>query len=271
MKAVIIALLLVLSLNASSQEYKWGRPTTKGIDEYVETHWLDMEFISAYQKHVGDTLFLDPFISTDDLSKYVSYTRGESGFYEPPDNIVIDNRNHYIDYELGMLSESQRSRYVEANQFVRGVVMHELTHCYIYQIIRTAQYNDTIALHRDYREGLRMIPVDNYYTEFIEEGISEYVAADMGEVIVSNELVRIKKSDLSPANRNSYEIKYRYSQQFVKPVLETLGIKQGITAIIGNAPPTTEEILCPELFYNRLGIYKHGYQISHYGRTQDTL
>ena len=254
MKAIVIALLLILTLNVSSQEYKWGRPTVKGIDAYVETNWL--VFITDYQNHVGDTLFYEPFISTDDLSKYYNYTRGESGFFEHPDNIVVDNRTKYIDYELGMLSTFQRSQYRETNQFVRGVVMHELTHCYIYQVMQLARD----SLHRDYREGLRMIPVDNYYTEFIEEGICEYVAADMQEIIRYDERVQIKKGDLSTANRNSYEVKYRYALQFVEPVLKTLGIRQAIFVIVSNAPPTREEILNPSLFYDRLGIYRHGYQ-----------
>ena len=134
--------------------------------------------------------------------------------------------------------------------------MHELTHCYIYQVMQMSRD----SLHRDYREGLRMIPVDNYYTEFIEEGICEYVAADMQEIIRYDERVQIKKGDLSTANRNSYEVKYRYALQFVEPVLKTLGIRQAIFVIVSNAPPTREEILNPRLFYDRLGIYRHGYQ-----------
>jgi len=172
------------------------------------------------------------------------------GYFERPDNIIISNEPRYIDYEVQRLSEYEKNRYREATQFVRGVVIHELTHCYFYQIIMIAQYNK--KLEYEWRQGLRMIPVDDYGTDFLEEGICEYVVEMMGEMIVSTEVKTINKSDLSTANRNNQEIKYGYSRQFVKPIVDEYGLKAAVFLIVYNKPPTEEEILKPQLYYDRL-------------------
>ena len=229
-------------------EYKHGRPTTKGIDKYVETNWL--VFIEDYQKFVGDTLVFEPFISTDDLSRYYNYTEGDAGYFERPDNILITNEEKYIDYELRLLSRYEKSRYREATMFVRAVVMHELTHCYYYQIMMKAQYDG--ILEYEFRQGLRIIPVDHYGTDFVEEGICEYVVETMGVMIVSDEAVKITKADLHPQRRDSHEVKYRYSRQFVKPIVEEFGLESAIYMILTNKPPSDEEILNPKLYYVRL-------------------
>ena len=128
-------LILILFLLLPQQEdlYKRGRPTSKGVDNYVERN--EYQFVKDYQNFVKDTLFFEPFISTDDLTDYYSYAEGDMGYYERPDNIIISNEPRYIDYEVRRLSQFERNRYLEATQFVRAVVMHELTHCYFYQII----------------------------------------------------------------------------------------------------------------------------------------
>ena len=249
MRLIAILLLVILPLSVIQQdEYKWGRPTSKGVDNYIERNWL--EFIDDYQDFVDDTLFFEPFISTDDLSDYVNYTRGDMGYYERPDNIIISNEPRYIDYELSRLSEYEKNRYREATQFVRGVVMHELTHCYTYQIMMMAQYDK--KLEYEWRQGLRMIPVDDYATEFLEEGICEYVVELMDEMIVSGEKIVINKQDLGAGNKNSQRVKYGYSRQYVKPLIQEYGLKPAIMLMITNKPPTQEEILKPSLYYDRL-------------------
>lgn len=251
MKTLIFILLLVLP--QQELEYKRGRPTSRGVDKYVEAN--EYQFIIDYQNHVGDTLVFEPFISADDLSDYVGFSSGEAGFFERPDNVVIHNRANYIDYELRLLSRFRKSQYREANKFVRGVVMHELTHAYIYQIQVVQGHRK--QLEYEWRQGLRMLPVDNYYTEFIEEGISEYVAADMQEIIPYDQEVILIKKDLSSASRNTYEIKYRYAMQFVTPVIREYGLKPAIELIMATKPPSREELLAPSLYYNRLRIYRY--------------
>lgn len=247
MRWLVLISFLLLS-TGQDKEYKHGRPTTKGIDVYVETNWL--VFITDYQNHVNDTLFYEPFISTDDLSRYYGFNYGELGYYEYPDNIIITNEPRYIDYELSRLSRYQRQRYRETNQFVRAVVMHELTHCYFYQNIMQVQNGD--SLHMDYRQGLRIVPQDNYGTEFIEDGFCEYVCADMDEMIPYDEKHFLIRNDLSAANRYSYEVKYRYSSQFVVPIIKQHGLRHAIRTVVSHAAPSTEEILSPELYYHRL-------------------
>jgi len=243
----LVATIFVL-LFSQQDEYKWGRPTTKGIDNYVERN--EYQFIIDYQNHIKDTLVFEPFISSDDLTDYFHYSGVESGWFERPDNIIINNSCQYIDYELQRLNRFRRSQYREATMFVRAVVMHELTHCYIYQIMMMCQYDK--KLEYEWRQGLRMIPVDNFFTEFIEEGICEYVVQDMGEMIAYDEKVVLIKKDVGISNRNNYEIKYRYSSQFVKPVIEEYGLEPAIYIMLTNKPPSIEEILKPNLYYDRL-------------------
>ena len=244
----LIVILLLVFLPLQQDEYKWGRPTSKGVDNYVERN--EYQFVIDYQNYVKDTLYFEPFISTDDLSDYVNYTRGDMGYFERPDNIIISNEPRYIDYELSRLNQYERNRYREATQFVRGVVMHELTHCYFYQIIMMAEYDK--KLEYEFRQGLRIIPVDNYGTDFIEEGVCEYVVELMQEMICSEEKIVINKNDLSQANRNQQRVKYGYSREFVKPVVEEFGLKRAIYIMVSNKPPSDEEILNPNLYYDRL-------------------
>ena len=246
MKTLIFILLLFLP--QQELEYKWGKPTSKGVDNYIQRN--EHQFIIEYQNYVNDTLFLEPYISTDDLSKYYHYERGESGWFEYPDNIIIDNETKYLDYELKLLTEFEKSGYVETNMFVKAVVMHELTHCYIHQNILITEQNN--KLHHDYQQGLRMMPNDNWFTEFIEEGFCEFVVLDMQEMIGSDVKHEINRFDLTTGNRNSYEIKYVYSREFVKPVVMKYGLKQAIQLVVSHAAPTSDEILNPNLYYSRL-------------------
>ena len=245
MKTLIILLFLLLP---QQDEYKWGRPTSKGVDDYIERN--EYQFVIDYQNFVKDTLFYEPFISTDDLSDYYNYIRGDMGYFERPDNIIISNEPRYIDYELSRLNQYERNRYREATQFVRAVVMHELTHCYFYQIVMIAEYDK--KLEYEFRQGLRIIPVDNYGTDFLEEGICEYVVEMMQEMICGEEKIEINRNDLSLAKRNQQRVKYGYSRQFVKPVVEEFGLKHAIYIMVSNKPPSDEEILNPKLYYDRL-------------------
>ena len=252
---LIIFLLLIPALLQCQDPYKWGKPTSKGIDNYIERN--EYQFIIDYQNHVNDTLHFEPFIDSEDISDYIDYSRGEAGFFERPDLVLIHNGANYLDYELSRLSSYRKQQYREANMFVRGVVMHELTHAYIYQIMAVQGHKG--MLEYEWRQGLRMLPVDNYYTEFIEEGISEYVAADMREIIAYEEKQVLIKKDLSSANRNTYVVKYRYARQFVEVLIKKYGLKPAIELMVANKPPSREELLNPSLYYDRLSIYVHEY------------
>lgn len=247
MRWLVITIFLLLGAS-QDYEYKWGRPTSKGVDKYVE--YNEYQFVIDYQNFIGDTLTFEPFISTEDLTKYYNYVGGDAGYFERPDNILINNKSQYIDYELQRLSEFRKSQYREASMFVRAVVMHELTHCYIYQIMMMAQYEKNLAL--EFRQGLRIIPLDNYGSDFVIEGICEAVVAMMDEMIVWDEPIKITKFDLSTSRRHGYETKYRYSQQYMKPVIEEFGLEAAIYMVVSNKPPSDEEILNPKLYYDRL-------------------
>ena len=241
-------IITILVLFPQQDLYKWGIPTSRGIDKYVEANWF--VFIQDYQNHISDTLFYEPFISTDDLSRYFGYKGGDLGYFEYPDNIIVTNEPRYIDYELNRLSRFQKNQYRETNQFVRAVVMHELTHCYFYQNVMQVRNGD--SLHIDFRPGLRIVPQDNYGADFLEDGFCEYVCADMDEMIPYDQKHFLIKNDLSTANRYSYEVKYRYAMQFITPVIQQHGLRHAIRTVVSHAAPNQEEILNPELYYHRL-------------------
>jgi len=242
MKTIILFLLL---FSIQDIEYKFGKPTTKGIDYYVDLHWFD--FIEDFEASVQDSIF-GLFISTDNLRGYEQH---ELGYFQPPNSIVVTNEERYIDYELNMMSDFKKSQYRETNQFVRAIVMHEICHAYFYQLLKLCDKGD--SLEYEFRLGLHIVPQDFYGTEFCEEGICEYVVETMGERIAYDEKVRITANKLIN-NRNSYEVKYRYASQFVKPIVDSLGIRNAILTIVSNKPPSNEEILKPEFYYKRIRI-----------------
>ena len=60
-----------------------------------------------------------------------------------------------------------------------------------------------------------------------------------------------KLSDLSKPE-NAHDIFYRYSAYTLVEFLDTTGLKRGIKILLHNRPPSSEEILEPELFFARL-------------------
>lgn len=62
----------------------------------------------------------------------------------------------------------------------------------------------------------------------------------------------MKRKQIIEILKNSNEIKYYYSIQFLKPFLDSLGVGEGINVLIRNSPPSYNEILNPNIFYKRL-------------------
>ena len=57
---------------------------------------------------------------------------------------------------------------------------------------------------------------------------------------------------LSPENKVNNV--YRYSVIFLKDFLDSYGLKKGIQILLGNRPPSADEILHPNKFFTRLNI-----------------
>jgi len=248
-KALFILLMLVPLQEKPDYPLKNGRPTTKGIDRYVEEN--AERLLGEFQEFIGDTLY-NANIYTEDLSKNTDLNPLELGNYYP-NEIFINNAEIFMAYELAALSRSQRDTIKSANLFVKAAVFHELMHHYIYQLGIEMLRTDSIQVDRAYQSFFRIYSDrGDPGPRFIEEGICEYATLKMKEIITRRRpYIPKKASDLSQAE-NAYNIFYKYSAYCLTEFLDTTGLKQGMKILLHNRPPSTEEILDPDLFFARL-------------------
>ncbi len=248
-KILFILLLFVPLQEKPDYPLKNGRPTSKGIDRYVEENAeaLTREF----QEFIGDTLY-NAHIYTEDLSKNADQNPLELGNYYP-NEIFINNAEIFIAYELKALKRSSRDTIVSSNLFVKAAVFHELMHHYIYQLGIEMLRTDSIQVDRAYQSFFRIYSYrEDPGPQFIEEGICEYVTLKMNEIITRwRPYTPRKVSDLSRPE-NAYDIYYKYSAYCLTDFLDTTGLKKGVKILLHNTPPSPEEILDPELFFARL-------------------
>jgi len=250
-------LLLFLPLfcsQSSSQKYplnKQGRPSKQGIEMYIRDN--ESKFISEFQDLVSDTIY-DVYLFVDDISKYTG-DDGTLGYCIPggstASEIVITNEEKFIAYEVSMLSKYQRRTIVEANNFVKGVVFHEMTHNYFNQVIREMRmYQMHVA--NEYN-NFSIIPRNAFGATFIEEGVAEYVNLKIGEEIILKDYTPETIEEITDSE-NKQDIIYRYAPQYLKSFIDYYGIKKAIQILVRNPPPTIEEIYYPPRFYSRLII-----------------
>ena len=247
-------ILLILLLTGPFQEradypLKNGRPTSKGIDRYVEENGDAL--ILEFQDYIGDTLH-NANIYTENLSQNEDQNPLELGNYYP-NEIFISNAELFIAYELEWLPKNGRDTIISSNLFVKAAVFHELMHHYIYQIGIEMLRIDQIPVDRAYQSFFRIYSFrEDPGPRFIEEGICEYVTTKMKETISRRRpYIPKKASDLSQPE-NAYKIYYKYSAYCLREFLDTTGLKQGVKILLHNAPPTTDEILNPKLYFARL-------------------
>ena len=233
------------------QEYplKNGRPTSKGIEQYVEDH--SESLIREYQNFIGDTLY-NTYIYTEDLT--------ENGYYDPlelgryyPNEVFITNAEVFLAYELSAFSKRGRDTISDSNLFVKAAVIHELTHHYIHQVSMEMSRIENIEVDRAYQTFFRIYrDQDEMGSKFIEEGICEYVSEKMDEIIPPWKPFLPKNTADLTNEENSYRVFYKYSSYYLTKFLDTTGLKRGIKILLHNPSPTSEEILDPNLFFTRL-------------------
>lgn len=242
-------LLLMPIQQGADYPLKDGRPTSKGIDRYVEEK--AGELIKVFQEFIGDTLY-NANIYTDDLSSNLDQHPMELGNYYP-NEIFINNAGYFIAYELADLSRGNRDTIRNSNQFVKAAVFHELMHHYMYQVSIEMLREDQIAVDRAYQTFFRIYSYrDDPGRRFIEEGVCEYATLRLKEIISRNRpYIPKKPKDLDRPDR-VYDIFYRYSAYSLGEFLDDTGIKKGIKILLHNPPPSLEEILDPDLFFARL-------------------
>ena len=243
----MIQILVILILSFSPQKdpnyNKQGRPSTYGINIYIKNN--EESLIREYEYRI-DTLY-DVNIYTDNLDQT---SDGDLGEFFILDYIIITNREKFIAYEFNQLSKFKQKTVSHTERTVKAVIFHELTHAYFYQTLIIMKNNNQF-ISPEY-SNFRMVPISNFSTDFIEEGICEYVIYYLNE---SNPIKDIpipnNISDLIDEN-NKAVILYGYSVIFLKDFLDKNGIKKGIEIILRNKPPTYEEILNPDAYYGRI-------------------
>lgn len=250
MARVLFILFLLVPLQ-EKQDYplKNGRPTSKGIDLYVEEN--AERLVLEFQEFIEDTLY-NTNIYTEDLSKNADQNPLELGNYYP-NEIFITNSEVFIAYELETLGRSSRDTILSSNLFVKAAVFHELMHHYIYQMGIQMLRNDHIQVDRAYQTFFRVYSDrGDPGPRFIEEGICEYATQKMNETITQRRPYIPKKASDLHRPEKAYDIYYKYSAYCLTEFLDTTGLKRGMKILLHNPPPSTEEILDPELFFARL-------------------
>ena len=247
----LLFILLIIHPVKPGGDYplKDGKPTSKGIEQYVEEERDSI--LAEYQDFIGDTLY-DIFIYAEDLTYYDVHDSMELGRYYP-NEIFITTQELFIAYEVADLTPEMRAVTVESNAFVKSTMIHELTHDYLYQIGLEMRINDSIQVDRAYRTNLWLIRnTETFGSSFIEEGLCEYMAGKMGEII-SPRIPYIPATIEELTDRdNRYAAKYKYSSYFLKQFIDSTGFKTGAKILLSNPPPTFEEILNPDLYFERL-------------------
>ena len=228
---------------------KNGRPTSKGIKQYVEEQ--SDSLVIEFQNFIDDTIY-NIWIYAEDLTRYSVNDSLELGRYYPHE-IFISTAEMFLAYELGDLSQEQRDHLVESNRFVKAAMIHELTHDYINQISVEMRSIDKIRIDRSYQTSIWIVrSPETFGSTFIEEGLCEYMVEKMGELIPP-ERPFIPKSVQDITNGdNRYEVNYKYASFFLKTYLDTTGFKKGVKILLHNPPPSYDEILQPNLFFTRL-------------------
>jgi hypothetical protein len=258
-RKIIFFFLLFLFLplfcsQSSQQKYpltKKGTPSKQGIELYIRDN--ESKFIAEFQDLVNDTLY-DVYLIVDDVSKYTG-DDGTLGYCIPggstASEIVITNEEKFLAYEVSMLSKYQRRTIIEANNFVKGVAFHEMTHNYFNQVIREMRMYE-MHVSNDYN-NFSIIPRNAFGVTFIEEGVAEYVNLKIGEEIVFQDYTPDTIEEITDP-QNKQNILYRYSPQYLKSFIDYYGIKKAIQILVSNPPPTIDEIFYPVKFYTRLII-----------------
>jgi len=246
----IFILFLMIQVGTSwDYPLKDGKPTSKGIEQYVEEN--SDRVIQEYQDYVGDTLY-NVWIYTDDLSDKDGRETFKLGRFFPHE-IYINTEELFEAYELKDLSPDQQGRYQECNKFVKAAMIHEISHEWVYQIGMEMESVFHIPVDKSYQTGIWIVKSHTTFgSSFIEEGINEYISEKMGELIPPSHVDMPGSVEALLDKESEYMIKYKCSSAFLKAFLDSTGIKKGIQTLLHNPPPTYDEILEPELFFGRL-------------------
>jgi hypothetical protein len=227
---------------------KLGKPSTYGINTYIKNNTESL--IKEYEYLINDTLY-DIYIFTENLGEY---KENELGCFYIPDYIIITNEEKYIEYEFKRLSKFKQRNISYYERTLKAILFHELTHAYFYQtLILEKQKGNHVSPEYG---TIRLYPSAEakFGAEFIEEGICEYMIYYLKESTFTTDYENIipQNKDELINKDNEVNILYLYSVYFIKDFLDKNGVKRGIEILLNNRPPTYNEMINSELFFNRL-------------------
>lgn len=252
--AVVLASSLGLSAQEKLYPISFGRPTAEGIEDYVYDHADSVNI--WFCKTLGvNSLEFD--IYPEQIPEYEKNSPPdffEAGMYYYQWSLaVIDVRALFNAYSMrdvrltwGLTPLQQIS--------VRGAMLHEKGHHHIHYI------SDSLYLAKQpspyYYNRWRAQKSDSIESQIIQEGICKYVEWKTGELVIPNRRRRSyyqpkKLEDFTDSGSFHY-LKYEFGFHFVRDFLDSVGFKGGLDILLTNPPPTREEFLQPELFYQRI-------------------
>ena len=262
--SMLFKILIFLAVTVLPQEalllYQNNRPTPKGIDKYVNENSND--FIDEFQQYIKDSIYADVYITTTDLQQLADYDSLELGRTEIYSNsgyeVIIGNTGKFNDYSLYTLKHKKRlfKNFDQYSQFVKSTVVHELSHVYFRQIMMILARKDSLNTY--YRNvQLYPNPERRYGSEFIEEGLCEYLTRNKGELLEIKDVYKPETTEDLLNRYNVAKVKYQYSSYYLKNFMDSViavrgKAKYGIEVLLSHNPPNYSEILQPKLYFNRL-------------------
>lgn len=234
----ILKLLLLPIVLFSQQDYLRKIPTSYLINYYVQINGDSI--IKEYEDFFNVKVY-DIYFETDNLEDYTGNEDGSLLGRYYTDYIIITNEEKYIGYSL-KTTPKIRVFFSEKLYFVKGVMIHELSHHYIKQIMKRDSLFSRINRNYKYNK--------TFGSTLIEEGICEYCSNKMGEIKVGS-YEPTTMNDLLDKN-NEYKIWYEYGPNLVKRFLDENGLEKGIIILLTNPPPSNDEILDLNRYFNRI-------------------
>lgn len=230
---------------------KDGRPTSKGIELYIEEQ--SGSILLEFMEFIDDTIY-NVYIYAENLTDYGIEDSLELGRYFAHE-VYITTDESFLAYELDDLPKWERNALEESNKFVKAALLHELAHEYINQVGIEMRSIDGIRVDPAYETYIWIImSYETFGSTFIEEGICEYLVDQMGEIISPRKPFIPKTVEELTSSENRYRVVYKYASFFLKDFLDATGFKKGIKILLHNPPPTYEEILDPPRYFNRLKL-----------------
>jgi hypothetical protein len=238
-------------------QYANGKPTTMGIDWYINNTKNQRDFIREYQKTINDSLYNDIYFKTETPKKKTSilaYNNISANSCE----IIVNDREEYRAFEY---DSTKLWDYTDYDYFLKATVFHEISHYYFYQCILEMQKIRHVKVNVYFTADLYMFPNQElqYGAKFIEEGFCTYVIQRFNycpEFV--NVRIPVYVSELQD-KKLDFDIQYIYASKvlwtfFDMSIALSGSVKESLMILLSNPPPNYKEVMKPALYFDRLKL-----------------